>query len=110
MDSTFTGDFLTDPPTFPGGEKALFGFLQKHVSYPESVKEMGGKGTVAITFVLDKEGNVTEVTALKASKYSELNNEALRVVKKLPKWNPGKHKGQPVKSRMILPIRFELKQ
>lgn len=110
IDSTFTGDFLTDPPTFPGGDKALFGFLQKNIYYPETVKEIGGTGIVAVSFVLDKEGNVTEVTALKSSKYSELNQEAIRVIKKLPKWNPGKQQGHAVKARMILPIRFELKQ
>jgi protein TonB len=110
IDSTFTGDFLEVPPSFPGGDKALFSFLQKNISYPESVKEVGGKGIVAITFVLDKEGNVTEVTALKASRYSELNQEAIRVVKKLPRWNPGKQQDHPVKARMIIPIRFELKQ
>lgn len=110
VDSTYTGDFLDTPPTFPGGDKALFGFLQKHISYPESVKEMHGKGVVAVGFVLDREGNVTEVTALKASKYSELNQEAIRVIQKLPKWNPGKQQGHAVKARMIIPIRFELKQ
>lgn len=110
IDTALPGSFLTDPPSFPGGDQALFNFLRKNLNYPESVKDINGKGVVAVTFILDKEGYVTEVSALKASRYPELNAEAIRVVKKLPKWNPGKQHGHAVKARMILPIRFELKQ
>ena len=108
--TTYDGPILQEPPTFPGGDEALFGFLRKNISYPEQVKEIGGKGIVGISFILDKEGNVTDVSVRNATKYFQLDNEALRVVKKLPKWNPGKQQGRPVKVRMILPIRFELKQ
>ena len=103
-------DYLDgDQPTFPGGDEALFAFLKKNISYPQEVKEVDGKGIVGISFVVDKEGNVTDVSVLKKTKFFQLDNEALRVIRKLPKWNPGKQQGRPVRVRMILPIRFELK-
>lgn len=103
-------DYLDgDQPTFPGGDNALFAFLQKNISYPQEIKEIGGKGIVGISFIIDKEGNVTDVNVLKKTKFFQLDNEALRVVKKLPKWFPGKQQGRPVRVRMILPIRFEVK-
>ncbi len=109
VDSTYDMG-IDEPPTFPGGDKALFGFLIDNISYPEMVRDAGGKGTVGVLFVLDKEGNVTDVSVHRATKYSELNKEAVRVISKLPKWNPGKQHGRPVKVKIILPIRFELKQ
>ena len=101
--------FPDDMPEFPGGDEALFAFLKKNVTYPREVLEENGKGIAGISFVIDKEGNVTDATVLKKTKFIQLDEEALRVVKKLPKWNPGKQQGRPVRVRMILPIRFDVK-
>lgn len=110
IDSTFDGIFLEEPPTFPGGDDALRAFLKNNVIFPVYVKEVGGSGIVGVSFIVDKEGNITGVDAAKKTRYPELDHEAIRVVKKFPKWNPGKQQGNPVKVRMILPIRFELKR
>ncbi len=109
-DTVLVGEFVDEPPVFPGGPNAMFKFLKDNTYYPRSVIEMGGNGIAGVTFVLDKEGNVIEVSLVKSTHYSALNEEALRVVKKMPQWSPGKQHGEPVKVRMILPIRFELKQ
>jgi protein TonB len=109
-DSTYDGPFIQEPPTFPGGDPALLGFLQNTTIYPQSAIDAGEQGTVGVSFILDKEGNVTEVSVRNGTRYQELNTEALRVIKKLPKWNPGRQQGRAVKVRMILPIRFKLKQ
>lgn len=108
--ATYDGPILEEPPAFPGGDPALFSYLKKNVLYPESVKEIGGKGLVGVSFIIDKEGYVTGVKIIRGCGYTELNNEAMRVIKNLPQWTPGKQQGRPVKVRMILPIRFELKQ
>jgi len=108
--TTYDGLFVQENPEFPGGDAALFNFIRNHISYPEIIKEIRGKGVVNVGFLIDKEGNVTNVYVRNGSKYNELNNEAMRVIKMLPSWHPGKQQGFPVKVRMNLPIRFELKE
>jgi protein TonB len=109
-ETIFDGVFVTEVPEFPGGDLSMRLFLKKNTIYPQYTKEIGGKGTVNVGFIIDKEGNVTDVTLLNACKFPELNNEAVRVVKNMPKWVPGKMQGNPVKVRMNLPFRFDLKQ
>jgi protein TonB len=65
---------------------------------------------VGISFVIGKDGSVTDINLYRGTIYSQLNNEAMRVITKMPKWEPGRQNGKPVKVRMILPIRFELKE
>jgi len=107
--TTFDGVFLQEKPEFPGGDPAMKKFLQNNVIYPQYVKEINGKGIVNVGFTVDKEGNIADVVLLNAAKYQELNYEAMRVVKKMPQWHPGKQQGRAVKVRMNLPIKFDLK-
>jgi len=101
---------VQEVPEFPGGDEALINFIRKHIYYPEIIKEIGGKGVVDVGFLIDKEGNVENVYVRHGCKYNELNNEAVRVIKMLPAWHPGRQQGVAVKVRMNLPVRFELKQ
>lgn len=97
-------------PQFPGGDPALHRFLSNNTHIPEMIREMGNvKEKVGVVFVVDKDGSVIDVELKHSSRYKELNNEALRVIKKMPKWEPGLQHGNPVKVRLILPMRFEVK-
>lgn len=94
-------------PEFPGGDLALRQFLANAVKYPVIAQENGIQGKVYVSFVIDETGNIASVDLLRGVDIS-LDNEALRVVRALPKWKPGKQGGKPVKVRFSVPIHFEL--
>lgn len=94
-------------PEFPGGEKALMDFLAKNIRYPETAKDLGIQGTVYISFIVDTYGNITNVEVLRGIG-GGCDEEAARVVGKMPRWSPGKQGGRPVKVQYRLPIRFAL--
>lgn len=98
---------VEDKPTFPGGDAALMKYIADNTKYPEIAKENSIQGRVYIQFVIDKVGNVTKVTVAKGVD-PYLDNEAMRVVKTLPKWTPGKQRGKPVPVTYIVPINFKL--
>jgi periplasmic protein TonB len=98
---------LTERPEFPGGDNELMKYLSEHVTYPVLAVENRIQGTVYIRFVVTKTGDVGETTVYKASD-PLLNEEALRVVKSLPKWTPGKMNGFPVNVWFLVPIKFRL--
>jgi protein TonB len=102
---------LIEIPRFPGGDENLYLFLKNNTHIPQELIEIGEvREKVGITFVIDKDGSITNAMILqKGSKYMQLNNEAMRVIKKMPKWEPGRQNGNPVKVQMVLPIRFEVK-
>jgi protein TonB len=99
---------VEDMPSFPGGEEALFKYLGQNIKYPQLAKEAGITGKVYVNFVVDKEGNVTDVKVLRGIG-GGCDEEAMRVVKNMPKWSAGKQRGKPVKVSYNLPIRFSLK-
>lgn len=92
---------------FPGGLQAMFNYLSKNVNYPSRAKRLGVQGKVYVKFLVDKDGTVYDVSVFKGVS-DELDAEAVRVVKKMPKWSPGTQKGIPVKSQFVLPIYFNL--
>ena len=94
-------------PVFPGGEKAFAEFIGKEVKYPEVAKKEGTQGKVYISFLIDKEGNVVNPKIAKGVTLS-LDEEALRVIKSMPKWIPGKDKGKNVDVQLTIPIAFVL--
>lgn len=100
---------VDEPAMFPGGKKAFIAFLQDNLNYPQTAQEEGIQGTTWIGFVVDREGNMSEVAVLKKLPgCPECDAEALRVVKKVPKWIPGKNNGKPAKSRFQVPITYQL--
>lgn len=95
-------------PEFPGGEAALFGYLGKKLNYPSIAFDNGISGTVYVSFVIGKNGEITDIDVLKGVS-GGCTEEALRVIKGMPKWKPGEQNGKAVKVRYTLPIKFKLK-
>ncbi|MFA4853498.1 MAG: energy transducer TonB [Bacteroidales bacterium] len=94
-------------PKFKGGEQAMYKWLSKKIKYPKNAKENEITGTVIITFVIEKNGSVSNVEILKGIG-GGCEEEALRVIKLMPKWKPGKQSGVPVRVQFNLPIIFTL--
>lgn len=100
--------FVEIMPEFPGGEKALRKFLLNNVHYPTLASESAVSGTVFVKFVVFKNGEIGNVVVEGAKKGAGLEDEAIRVVKKMPKWKPGRQNGENVSVYFNLPIRFTL--
>jgi periplasmic protein TonB len=97
-------------PTFPGGEGEMMKYIQKNVQYPQVEKEAGISGTCYVTFVVEKDGSITDVKILRGvSGGPGCDREAIRVVKSMPAWKPGKQNGREVRVQFNLPIKFTLK-
>ena len=94
-------------PEFPGGMAELMKYLQKNLRYPQICKEQGVQGRVILQFVVNTDSTITDVNVVK-SVNPHLDQEAVRVVKAMPKWNPGKQRGEPVRVRFTLPVTFRL--
>ena len=94
-------------PEFPGGMAELMKYLQKNLRYPQICKEQGVQGRVIVQFVVNTDSTITDVNVIK-SVNPHLDEEAVRVVKAMPKWNPGKQRGEPVRVRFTLPVTFRL--
>ncbi|MBK9191323.1 MAG: energy transducer TonB [Crocinitomicaceae bacterium] len=106
-DESDVSDFAEVDPAFPGGESAMIKFIQENVTYPELSREMGEQGTVYVQFVVHTDGSIQNVKVLKG--VSELlDREAVRVIKKMPNWSPGKQDGEPVRVRYQIPINFRI--
>lgn len=92
---------------FPDGMEAMYKFIQKNMKYPAAPRRMGIEGSVFVQFVVDKEGNISDIQVIKGI-HADCDKEAMRVVKMMPPWKPGKQNGRAVKSRFVLPIKFKL--
>jgi protein TonB len=100
--------FVEQMPEFPGGDKGLIKFLQKNIKYPKRDRDLDIQGKVIIRFVVNENGKVTDVCVLRSAEH-DLDEEALRVVKQMPKFKPGKQQGRAVKVYYNVPIVFKLK-
>ena len=94
-------------PEFPGGVEALYKYLAENIKYPEKAKNNKVEGRVYITFVIEKDGSVSDAKVLR-SVNEELDAEALRVINAMPKWKPGTQRGVPVRVQYNIPIYFKL--
>ena len=94
-------------PSFPGGEAELQKFLRDNINYPAIARENNIQGTAALSFVVGKDGTISNVTILK-DPGGGCGKEAVRVVNSMPKWAPGEANGNPVKVKFTLPVRFRL--
>ena len=100
-------DVVEQMPSFPGGMAALMAYLQKSIKYPPVAEENGIQGRVVCTFVVERDGSVTDVRVAKSVDPS-LDKEAVRVVSAMPRWIPGKQNGQSVRVKYTLPVTFRL--
>lgn len=98
---------VEDKPEYPGGDAALMKFIADNTKYPEIAKENGIQGRVFVQFVISETGQVTSVRIARGVD-PYLDQEALRVVKMIPPWKPGKQRGKPVPVNYIVPINFKL--
>jgi len=98
---------VEDMPEFPGGEMALRTYIASAIKYPVIAQENGIQGKVYVTFVVGKDGSVSDAKIARGVDAS-LDKEALRVVNTLPKWKPGKQRGKPVNVSYTVPINFVL--
>ena len=94
-------------PEFPGGTGALMKFLGDNIKYPVIAQENGIQGRVITTFVVERDGSITDVQVVRGQDPS-LDKEAVRVIKTMPKWKPGQQRGKPVRVRFTLPVQFRL--
>lgn len=94
-------------PMYPGGDGALMGYLRDNIHYPTVAAENGVQGRVVVGFVVERDGSITDVKILRGVDPS-LDREAMRVVKSMPRWNPGKQNGSAVRVKYQVPVSFRL--
>lgn len=95
-------------PEFPGGQQALFKYLSENVKYPAIAQENGIQGRVICQFVVNKDGAIVDVEVVRSGGDPSLDKEALRVIKSMPKWKPGKQRGKAVRVKYTVPVNFRL--
>ncbi len=100
-------DFAEQMPSFPGGQQELMAYLGKNIKYPTIAQEQGVQGRVIIQFVVETDGSITDVTVARGVD-PYLDKEAVRVVKTMPKWIPGRQNGKPVRVKFTVPVLFRL--
>ena len=106
----FTGkvyDIVEQMPSFPGGLEELYKWIDNNVQYPAVARENGIEGRVILKFIVEKDGSLSDSIVIH-SVHPMVDREALRLVGQMPKWNPGKRAGIPVRVRYCLPIKFKL--
>ena len=100
-------DVVEQMPQFPGGQSALFDYLSSHIKYPVVAEENGVQGRVIVTFVVERDGSITDTKVAKSVDPS-LDREAMRVVRTMPNWIPGKQNGSAVRVKFTVPVTFRL--
>ena len=100
-------DVVSQMPSYHGGMTALMDFLVKHTKYPEEAKAKGIEGRVLVTFIVERDGSITDIEVVKSVEKS-LDEEAIRVIKSMPKWKPGRENNTKVRCKYTLPVTFRL--
>ena len=103
----YIGAGLEVGPSFNGGIDAFYKYIGNEISYPKQEQRMNIEGRVIVSFVIEKDGSLSDIQILKGVS-SGLDEEAIRVLKAAPKWSPGRQRGQEVRVRMNIPIFFKL--
>lgn len=98
---------VEESPQFPGGHDARLKFLEENIHYPDEARNSLVQGTVYISFVVEKDGSITDIRVLRGIG-AGCDEEAVRVIKLMPRWKPGKQRGKPVRVHFNLPIKFSL--
>ena len=98
---------VEEMPAFPGGEQKLMEYVAKNIKYPQIARETGIQGRVFVGFVVEPDGSISNVKLLRGIG-GGCDEEAMRVIKSLPKWKPGKQRGKPVRVSYQIPVFFKL--
>jgi protein TonB len=101
-------DVVEKMPEYPGGQAALFEYLQKNVKYPADAEKKKVEGRVLVTFVVNTDGSITDIEVVRKT-FPSLDAEAVRVISGMPRWKPGEQKGQKVRVKYTVPLTFRLK-
>ena len=101
----FEYDYVTEKPSFPGGDDLLMKFINTHREYPKSAYERGIQGRVTCSFVVNSDGSVSHISVIRGVEPS-LNKEAIRILSNMPEWIPGKLNGRPVPTRVVWSVPF----
>lgn len=107
VNSTRVYDVVEQMPSFPGGISGLRTYLNQNIRYPAEAQENCVQGRVVVSFVVEKDGHISDVTVLRSVDPS-LDKEAVRVIRNMPRWSPGKQGGEPVRVRYNVPVSFRL--
>ena len=99
---------VEEMPSFPGGDQELLKFMAENTKYPPLARENGLQGIVVVTFMVDERGRIDKVSVLRGIG-GGCDEEAIRVVKSMPRWTPGRQRGMPVRVQYNLPFRFTLR-
>lgn len=102
-------DVVEENPEFPGGMSALNKYFRENVKYPVMAQEMNIQGKVLVKFTVWKDGSIRDAQIVRSADKS-LDQEALRLVSRMPKWKPGKQRGKPVNCKFTVPVTFKLQQ
>ena len=102
-----SADIVEQMPEFPGGNEKMMEFISSNTQYPQEAKNKGIQGRVLVNFVVDTDGSVTDVDVMKGIG-GGCDEEAVRVVKSMPKWQPGRQRGKAVKVAYTIPFDFKL--
>ena len=100
---------VQEMPKFPGGDKELFQFVADHIKYPEEAKKADTEGRVYVGFIVEPDGSLSDFKVLRGIGHG-CDEEALRVVKSMPKWQPGMHRGKAVRVQYLVPVNFRLEE
>ncbi|MBN4072499.1 TonB family protein [Crocinitomix catalasitica] len=100
-------EFSEVEPTFPGGPVAMYSWINSQVVYPSMPADMGIQGTVHLSFVVNEDGSIIQIESL-SELNKDLEKEAIRVMRKMPKWIPGENAGKKVRVRYTIPFKFSL--
>jgi len=106
-DKKGTYTIVEEPPSFPGGEKARVQYMLDNLKYPEGAKSKGIQGTVFVAYIVRADGSISDAKVLRGIG-GGCDEEALRVVNAMPKWDPGKQRGKAVNVQFNMPIKFAL--
>ena len=100
-------DAVEQQPSFPGGQGAMFSYISNNLRYPQKAAENAVEGRVSVKFIVEKDGSISNVE-VNRSDDADLDNEAIRVIKSMPKWNPAKQDGTEVRAYYNVPVTFRL--
>ncbi len=92
---------------FPGGMDSMYAYIGENLKYPELAKEKGIEGRVFVSFIIEKDGSISNVKILRGIG-GGCEEAAVEMIKNMPRWKPGKQRGKPVRFQFTLPIKFEL--
>ena len=100
-------DVVEQMPSFPGGTEAMMSYVSRSIKYPTVAEENGIQGLVTVSFVVEKDGSISGAKVIRSVDPS-LDKEALRIIRSMPRWTPGKQDGKPVRVKYTIPVRFKL--